>query len=250
MEIIFAGFVLGIITSFHCAGMCGPIALALPVSGNTTGRKIFSGIIYNLGRTLTYVIAGVIFGLAGQSFNMLGFQQWVSIISGSLMILFGILPILFNANIESGLAKISFTRFIRNSFQRMFAKGTLISLFIIGILNGLLPCGPLYSALIAATGTGSVIQSGLFMFLFGLGTIPVIFVVTLAGTYLNQNIRKKAKTILPIFVIILGILFILRGAYLGIPFLSPAKEKIKAVYENVEQNAISSEKKHDCCSGR
>lgn len=248
MEVVFAGLVLGFFTSFHCAGMCGPIALALPLSGNSNGRKIFSGIIYNLGRTLTYVLAGVIFGLAGQGFNMLGFQQWVSVISGSLMILFALLPLFFNTSIESGLAGFSFTRIIRDNFQKRFSKGTVISLFVIGLLNGLLPCGPLYTALIAATGTGSVIQSGLFMLLFGLGTIPMLFVVTIAGNFLNQGIRKKAKNFLSVVMIIIGILFILRGAGLGIPFLSPEKERIESVYGNGITDSTSTHKVHDCCS--
>ena len=248
MEIILTGFVLGLITSLHCVGMCGPIALALPFSANSKTKKIFSGIIYNLGRTLTYVIAGVVFGIAGQGFNMLGFQQWISIISGTIIILFAIIPLMFNASIEARISKYSFVRFVRNSFQKVFSKGTIGSLFVIGLLNGLLPCGPLYAALVAAIGTGSVVLSALFMLLFGLGTIPMLFVVYMAGGFMNHTIRKKAKGILSITMVILGLLFILRGADLGIPFISPEKEKIESIFKDGIQDTNVNPEVHDCCS--
>ncbi len=247
MEIVFAGFVLGFITSFHCAGMCGPIALALPLSGNSKIRKTFAGIIYNLGRTFTYVLAGMIFGLAGQGFNMLGFQQLVSVVSGSLMIVVALLPLLFNTSIEKGFSKIAFTNFIRKGFQKLFSAESVFGLFVIGLLNGLLPCGPLYTALIAATGTGSVIQSVLFMLLFGLGTIPMLLAVTMAGNFLSQDIRKKVRNFLPVLMILMGILFILRGANLGIPYFSPDKEKIKSGYENALRDSVTTTETHECC---
>lgn len=246
MEIVFAGFVLGFITSFHCAGMCGPIALALPLSGNSKLKKIYAGVIYNIGRTTTYVLAGFVTGLAGQGFNLLGFQQWVSIVSGSLVIVVALLPLLFNVNIESVFSKASFAGFIGKGFHKLFSAGTLSGIIVIGLLNGLLPCGPFYTALIAATGTGSVFQSVIFMLLFGLGTIPVLLAVSVAGNFLSLEIRKKVRAFLPLLMIIIGILFILRGAGLGIPFISPGKDRLKTGYEKmIHDNAGEA---HDCCS--
>ncbi len=104
MEIIFTGLLLGLMGSFHCVGMCGPIALALPLRGNTFFQKAIGGILYNLGRTLTYATMGAIFGLLGQGLEMLGFQRWVSIAMGSIMIISVLFPALFsNFAFEKGV---------------------------------------------------------------------------------------------------------------------------------------------------
>ena len=79
MAILISALVLGLMGSFHCAGMCGPIAIALPLQGNTTGQKIFGGTLYNVGRTVTYGLMGAIFGLLGQGIVMIGFQQKISV---------------------------------------------------------------------------------------------------------------------------------------------------------------------------
>ena len=95
MSILISALVLGFMGSFHCAGMCGPIAIALPLQGNTIAGKILGGTLYNLGRTITYGILGALFGLLGQGVAMIGFQQKVSVIMGAIMILSVLFPALF-----------------------------------------------------------------------------------------------------------------------------------------------------------
>ena len=96
MALLISALVLGLLGSFHCAGMCGPIAIALPLHGNRLPQKIYGGILYNLGRTLTYGLMGAVFGLLGQGVRMIGFQQKVSIIMGALMIFAAFFPSIFD----------------------------------------------------------------------------------------------------------------------------------------------------------
>lgn len=95
MAILLSALVLGLMGSFHCAGMCGPIAIALPLHGNTVLQKIFGGTLYNLGRTLTYGIMGALFGMLGQGIHLLGFQQKISVVMGVVMIVSVLFPALF-----------------------------------------------------------------------------------------------------------------------------------------------------------
>jgi len=231
MEYILSGFVLGFFTSFHCVGMCGPIALALPLRGKGKMIRTFGGILYNLGRTTTYMVFGIIFGVLGQGFGALGFQRWVSISAGLLMILSVFVPSLFNKNFSSNKLLYSLLNKIKSTLARLFSAKSFGSLFSIGLINGLLPCGPLYIAFIASTGTGNVISAAMFMLMFGLGTIPILFLVTLIGNFISIPIRQKINSLLPILIVLIGVLFILRGLNLGIPYLSPKEEMIKKKVE-------------------
>lgn len=99
MELYLSALLLGIMGSFHCAGMCGPIALALPLRGKNSLEKVAGGLLYNIGRTLMYGVMGGFFGLIGEGFSMIGFQKWVSLLMGILMILSVLTPLIFkNAN--------------------------------------------------------------------------------------------------------------------------------------------------------
>jgi len=227
MDFILSGLLLGIITSFHCVGMCGPIAIALPLHGDTKAKKLLGGILYNLGRTLTYTIMGVVFGTIGQGLGALGFQRWVSIITGSLMIATVFFPGIFKLDLGAKKKGFSLINQVKLGLRKLFSTKTFASLFFIGLLNGLLPCGPLYSALIISTGTGHIIDSMMFMMMFGLGTMPLLLLVTIIGNFISINIRNKISKSLPILIFIIGALFILRGLNLGIPFLSPTEKKIE-----------------------
>lgn len=227
MEFIISGLILGLLTSFHCVGMCGPIAIALPLHGNSKTQKLLGGILYNLGRTVTYMIMGVGFGMLGQGLGALGFQRWVSIITGSLMIITVFFPKIYQFDLGVEKKGFSLISKIKMALRKLFSTKSFASLFLIGLLNGLLPCGPLYSALIISTGTGSVVDSVSFMMMFGLGTIPLLLLVTIIGNFLSTKIRDRVNKFLPVIIVIIGILFILRGLNLGIPFLSPTEEKIE-----------------------
>jgi sulfite exporter TauE/SafE len=251
MAILLSALVLGLMGSFHCAGMCGPIAIALPLHGNTAPQKIFGDTLYNVGRTITYGIMGAIFGLLGQGIQMIGVQQKISVIMGAVMIISVLFPALFKNQYRMDKSMFSLVGKLKKRIGEMFSIRSFQSLFFIGMLNGLLPCGLVYMAIAGAIGTGNAAEGTLYMILFGLGTIPMLLTISLAGNIMSQAIRRKINKLIPVMVVVVGLLFILRGLSLGIPFLSPEKQKIEQKFEkSLEKNtsSIVQEPKGDCCS--
>ena len=251
MVILFSALVLGLMGSFHCAGMCGPIAIALPLHGNTIPQKIFGGTLYNLGRTLTYGVMGAIFGLLGQGVEMIGFQQKISIIMGAIMILSVIFPSLFRNQYNMDKSWFSLVGKLKKSIGKLFSVRSFSSLFFIGLLNGLLPCGLVYMAIAGAIGTGEVVLGSLYMIMFGLGTIPMMLSIAIAGNILSVAIRRKINRLIPVLVVVVGIFFILRGLSLGIPYLSPPKEKIEKKFEKSlekEKQGTPQSSSGGCCT--
>jgi hypothetical protein len=250
MTILITAFVLGLMGSFHCAGMCGPIAIALPLHGNTVPQKIFGGTLYNIGRTLTYGVMGALFGMLGQGIQLIGFQQKVSVIMGALMIISVLFPKLFKNQYRMDKSWFSFVGKLKKTIAQMFSIRSFQSLFFIGMLNGLLPCGLVYMAIAGAIGTGGVVEGSLYMILFGLGTIPMLLAISLAGNILSLAVRNKINKLIPVLVVVVGILFVLRGLSLGIPYLSPPKQKIEQKFEKSLQSdaaELHMETKGDCC---
>jgi uncharacterized protein len=249
MTIILSGLLLGLTGSFHCVGMCGPIALSLPLKGNTLTERIGGGLLYNLGRAFTYGLMGVIFGLIGQSFSFFGFQRWISIAMGALMILSIIIPSIYARLSKNAPSPIA--GFVRKQIQRFFTARSFSGLFMVGLFNGLLPCGLVYLAIAGAIGTGNVITATLFMFLFGLGTLPMLLFITVLGNIISLSVREKLNKAIPYIVVFIGLIFILRGSNLGIPFLSPPKEKMKVPIHKMTEPPKNLGKAVDssCCHG-
>jgi uncharacterized protein len=201
--------------------MCGPIAIALPLSNQSWFARISGGLLYNTGRIITYALLGAIFGLAGMGLALGGLQQWVSIILGSVMILSVIIPRIFGAGNKMTLFTDKISGLLKKPFVKLFRIRTYSSLFFIGLLNGFLPCGLVYIALAGALVMSRVYEGAFYMIAFGLGTIPMMLAISIAGNIISQKLRKKLSKAIPLFIILLGILFILRGLNLGIPYLSP-----------------------------
>ena len=228
-----SALLLGLVGSLHCAGMCGPIALALPLNNQTWFVRISGGILYNVGRTITYASLGAFFGLAGMGLALGGLQQWVSIILGVIMILAVLIPRIGSAGkYITGLID-SLTGHLKKPFVKLFRMRTYSSLFVIGLLNGFLPCGLVYIALSGALVMSKVSQGAIYMVFFGLGTIPMMLAISVIGNVLSQKLRKSLSRAIPVLIILLGILFILRGLNLGIPYISPklSQEGEKATME-------------------
>jgi len=246
MSILITALVLGLMGSFHCVGMCGPIALSLPLRGDNFGQKITGGLLYNLGRTTTYGIMGSFFGLIGQSFHFLGFQQWISVLMGCFMILSVLLPSLFKNHFHVNLDFITIP--LRRAIQQLFRERSYKGLFLIGLGNGLLPCGLVYLAIAGAIGAGSVSVGALFMLFFGLGTIPMMLLISLIGNVITTSVRNKMNKVVPYLVVLIGIIFILRGLTLGIPYLSPPKDKLTpASHMSASPVKATDALKHPCC---
>lgn len=234
---------LGLIGSFHCVGMCGPIALAIPLKTTSWLARISGGVIYNIGRAITYAVMGAIFGLLGRGLVMSGFQQWISVIMGTIMILSVITPSLYKNRFNAEKGLFSFVGKVKLSLGKLFTQRSYASLFLIGLLNGLLPCGLVYVAIAAAIATGSSVGGGLFMFIFGLGTLPMMLAISLIGNLITLELRKKITRLIPYAIVFIGLLFVLRGLSLGIPFLSPPEKAMTVPNEQVDV----SNPKPDCC---
>jgi sulfite exporter TauE/SafE len=223
--------------------MCGPIALAIPLKTSSWLARITGGLIYNIGRAITYAVMGAIFGLLGRGLVMSGFQQWISVIMGAIMILSVITPSLYKNRFKADKGIFSFVGKVKLSLGKLFTQRSYGSLFLIGLLNGLLPCGLVYVAIAAAIATGSSAGGALFMFIFGLGTLPMMLSISLIGNLITLELRKKITRLIPYAIVFIGVLFILRGLSLGIPFLSPPEKAMTLPTEQVDV----SKPKPDCC---
>jgi len=220
MEWLWAGFGMGLLGSFHCAGMCGPIALSLPFSQTNGHSHLIGNVLYQLGRITTYGFIGFLFGLIGRGFSLAGIQQPLSIALGMLMILVVLLPKIFNTHKTPSFLRKAIQG-VKNGLGFYIKKRGYFSLYITGILNGFLPCGLVYMALLGAVGIGHPLLSSAFMLFFGLGTFPMMFGIALTGKFISTTWRNFFTKVVPYFVILLGLVFILRGLGIGIKYLSP-----------------------------
>lgn len=220
MEWIIAALTIGFLGSFHCVGMCGPIALALPVGHFSKGEKILAILIYNLGRIITYAAFGILFGLIGQGFALAGFQQIMSVVIGSILLIVILFPYSWSQKI--GIAKWNgIVNTVKMKLGLLFKQRSYSALFSIGLLNGLLPCGLVYMAIAGSVAVADALKGSMFMALFGLGTIPAMFALTMIKDFISINIRNKIQKAVPVFVALMAVLLILRGLNLGIPYISP-----------------------------
>ncbi len=230
---VWSAFLIGLFGSFHCIGMCGPIALALPVQKDSRVKLIIGRILYNVGRAITYGIIGILFGLIGQSLSLAGFQQSVSIVAGVLILLMVILPSKYSQKFYLLKPAYGFTNFLKRKFGVLLKQKSVMSVFLIGILNGFLPCGLVYIAVAGAIATGNYLEGAIYMFVFGLGTLPIMLAVSLAGNFISLNVRRRVNKMIPAFLVVLGILFILRGMNLGIPYVSPKIQQTEITDDSV-----------------
>ncbi|MDW3652030.1 MAG: sulfite exporter TauE/SafE family protein [Bacteroidia bacterium] len=210
---------LGFLGSLHCVGMCGPISLALS-SGSGKGKFWLGRLLYNLGRTTTYVLLGLLVGIFGQSLSLAGFQQSLSIILGiSWLLILLLLP-----NWENRLLKLPFLRKfllkIKGGLSSLIQKRSVPLMYNAGIMNGFLPCGLVYVALSGAMASNSLEESLAFMALFGLGTIPAMLALSFFS-HVRQGLTQYIKPVLYTASLVFACLLILRGMNLDIPFLSP-----------------------------
>ena len=213
-------FLTGLFGSMHCVGMCGAIALSLP------SHTFLGNFLYNLGRITTYTFLGLIFGFFGKGLDLLGWQQMLSIISGVIIILGVFLPQFTKIPL---LNKLFFR--LKQSFTPFFKNKSNFSVFAIGLLNGLLPCGLIYLAIIGSVVMASPQEGAIYMFFFGLGTLPMMQLLAVYKNLISATWRRKIFKTMPILAIFLGLLLIFRGLNLGIPYISPYIEPQSEVVE-------------------
>jgi uncharacterized protein len=216
-----AGFIMGFVGSLHCVGMCGPLSLAVPTSHLPPAEKFFSLLLYQSGRIITYSLLGFVFGLAGRGLYLGGLQQWFSILIGSVLLLTVLWNYLNKKVVRFSLFSQSYL-FIQKKIGWLLTNVKSPSGFLLlGIANGLLPCGMVYIAMASALTAEHIMQGVGFMAAFGTGTLPAMMTVAYGGQLFSVKSRGMFKKIVPLFVTITALILILRGMNLGIPFISP-----------------------------
>ncbi len=228
---LIVGLVLGLAGSLHCVGMCGPLVLMMPSGW-------LGSVAYHLGRTFTYVLMGLLAGLMFQVVDIRAFQSEFSIGVGLVFLVMWVYQrwgFLIDRwvggqreDVGVDLDKsqsLGFLASLRGRVLQLYAsamKGDdLRWRAVAGFANGLLPCGLVYGALMAAVGQGTTGGSMFLMLGFGLGSMPSLFVLGLVGSRIGSRVRKYWSKLLPWWLLLMGIWFVLRGLNLGIPYLSP-----------------------------
>jgi hypothetical protein len=216
-----SGLTLGAAGSLHCVGMCGPLSLALPTSHLSRAKQFFSLLTYQSGRVITYSLIGLLFGLAGRRIYISGYQRWFSIGLGILVLVLAVIYYLQKNTIHLSFFN-RFYMYVQRLIGRILKtnKGILGFLWL-GMANGLLPCGLVYVAVAATLSFSELTESVSFMAFFGLGTLPAMMIVGMAGSMIKPEARQLMRSAVPVFVTLMGIVLILRGLNLGIPFISP-----------------------------
>ena len=219
MEFLPLAFMMGLFGSLHCAVMCGPIMLGMPFKKSNFLNSGFQLLLYQFGRIAVYTLLGLLAGLVGKSIGVFTNQKVLSVSVGIILIVFTLLQL--NKRYIKGYSKIQFM--VLAPVSKLMGKVFNLPFwgFFAGMLNGIIPCGMVYLALATALNTGDVKTAGGFMFVFGLGTAPLMMMISLGGIYLKKYIRFNTNKLIPWFMLFMGVLFILRAADLGIPFISP-----------------------------
>jgi sulfite exporter TauE/SafE len=210
------GITLGLFSSLHCVGMCGPLALSLPVYNLSKPKRLIAVANYNMGRVISYSFLGLLVGLLNTVVVFAGIQQWFSIAAGAGLLIFT------GIGFFTGRKHAApFNGWLQNRIGSLLKRSDQLSFLALGMANGLLPCGMVYLAIAAAVGSGSMPGGLLTMFAFGLGTVPAMVILSELGYRIGIKGRIGIRKMMPLMAVIVGSLLLIRGLNLNIPYLSP-----------------------------
>jgi sulfite exporter TauE/SafE len=225
MAILLPALLLGLAGSLHCVGMCGPLLLALPLDAAGKRHVLSQMLVYHSGRLLTYAGLGIFFGLLGQGLAVAGLQKILSISAGVFMLGMAFMAWRFEQLVTALPGFAAFTQRVKSGIGNRMRHNPGGSTFFIGLLNGLLPCGMVYAALAGAIATTGGPEGGLFMLVFGLGTLPLLLLVSVLGRSFSVSIRQKIKFAQPILLGLVGFLLLQRGLHLDLSLFESAVPK-------------------------
>lgn len=218
---LYSALILGLVSSLHCIGMCGPIAMMLPVDRHNPAKKTLQIMLYHTGRLTAYATLGLVFGIVGKGLYLAGIQQNLSIFAGLIMIAIVMVPEKWFAKHNFSKPVYSVISKIKTGLGSQFRRRSYKALFITGLLNGFLPCGLVYAALFGAIAMQGVTPGMAYMVLYGAGTIPLMSAVVYTSGFITGPWRLTFNKAVPYVTVFIGMLFVVRGLGLGIPFVSP-----------------------------
>ena len=230
---LISALIFGLLGSFHCIGMCGPIAFLLPLERNNKVKKLLQIFLYHSGRLFSYAVIGLAFGIVGKGLSLFGFQQQLSIFIGILMLILLLFPKQKLGKLNPENASFRLISNLKNQLGKELRKKRPDTFFSVGFLNGFLPCGLVYMAVLGAVAIGSALEGALYMVFFGLGTIPLMTSAIWLSNIISVKSRKYIRRLIPVLVGAVAVLFILRGMGLGIPYISP-KQQTEKISSNIE----------------
>lgn len=246
------GFSLGLVSSLHCVGMCGPLILSIPKPKFTIhnflyNKSIYNPIAYNIGRILTYVFIGIIVGIFGELIKITFLHQQISIFAGGLMLVTGIAT-KFEANniIKSKILNNIFSK-LKAQISALLNAQTTSKMFLLGVLNGFLPCGMVYMAILSSLAWGDIKSTAVYMGSFGLGTSPLLISFFFFSGFVSNKLKLKSQKLIPIVTIVIGLIVVFRGMGLGIPYLSPDLDKKTELMQKQQTNKQLSETPGGIC---
>jgi uncharacterized protein len=202
---IWTALILGLAGSLHCILMCSPLALAV-----TSGKGVFIKVLYNAGRISTYALTGALMAAFGNAISLSGFQMSLTILIGLMLLIMGVSGVtgLRIPFMTSVLSKISL--FVKKTFSDFLKRKTLSSVFTLGMVNGLLPCGITYLALTYCLTLASPVDGFNFMVWFGLGTLPAMLGLTSIVGIAIKKYNLSGTRITRYSYVILGLVVITR----------------------------------------
>ncbi|HLI94407.1 MAG TPA: sulfite exporter TauE/SafE family protein [Puia sp.] len=218
-SLVFA-FSIGLISSLHCAAMCGPLVLAAPFQVLPPRLRWLGTGLYHSGRIGIYAAGGLVFGLAGRAIYLAGQQHLLSILLGTAILA----QLLFRRYSGRGwmprwLSSCYLT--LQRVMRRWWASPSLAKFLLLGVGNGLLPCSMVYLAIAGALTMNGAAKAMAFMAMFGIGTLPLLLGVQVAGRISGLGTRQRFRRLVPLLTAAIACLLICRGLNLGIPFISP-----------------------------
>jgi sulfite exporter TauE/SafE len=220
---VWTAFIIGFAGSLHCLGMCSPLAMAVT---NRSSAVLFNRLLYNSGRILTYGISGGLIASVGLAFPLIRYQNILSILLGLAMLIIGLtgisairLPL-----VTPALAKASTS--LKSLFAKFLSHRNYGSSFLLGSLNGVLPCGLSFLALTYCFTLSGPIQGFTFMACFGIGTLPVMLGFTSIFHWLLMRLRFRMGSVSTIMLILSGLLLIARVFLVHLP-------ESKSIHEGV-----------------
>lgn len=209
----------GFFGSLHCIGMCGPLAMAIPLPRQ---KRLAGLLLYNAGRTIAYASLGIIFGALGLAIKLSGYQQTLSVVMGIFFLLAVLLPYI-SKKVERKIYGFQVVKKLKANIVEQFKRKTYLSALTVGMLNGFLPCGLVYFAIAGSAATGHFLNGGIYMVLFSLGTLPAMLSVGFIHKFVQSRIKFNFTAALGL---VLAFILIYRGVAMEIPEISSALNQV------------------------